>query len=935
MLPPIRCLAALLLLAGTALSAAVDPARDFVWQEAEGWVRQQGAGQVRDRWQFLSGRALGGGFGTQVGHFAEYLVELPVAFENACIFVRIRPGGRSAGGAYQLAVDGKAIGQEPAIRLGAPNQWQFARVPVGPLARGTHAIRISLHGDSAPVTIDGFFIAAEAFKPPQADWYQGLTNLLRERSPSWIEFAEQQPPAGGGELGEDYCQYLGGRRDKDLIGSGNLTVRVGRNGCWVKFLDQIWDHGLFDVAAGSVESWYPDHIVLRPTRRGALIERRTVYITPGHLAGAIVELENPTATEAPGELVIRGNMPSTARLVDGEGAMIVTAAASGYHGHTLHAAFGAARRADEVLVEGTVYRLVYRPRVPAGGKVRLSFALGMGLAADRAADVRALLAQNDPLKPNRAAWNAFFADAIPRFRCSDPYYQKLYYYRWWSLATKMMRPGLPDRVCSGPLEGIINFDNLISASGVCLSVTDLRWMRDPTWATETTNTFYHPQNMVDGRLTHHLNLEGPSRYGFASTTVTPYVNYGVYALYQTWLLHPQSARKVAEDRFDQLLGAVHSYDNFFDTDGDGIYEQYPNSVPAATEYLASYYYFNPVAELCLSRPVTEQNKEQRFAELEQQKKQILFSPNFQWPGTPDELLRHYQQRRLHYYETVDQACCGYLDHLAMARICGWLGKSDEAARLHALAERTRRAILEKMWDPDDRFFYDLDTKTDERSKVKVFVGFYPFWAGIARPEHVGALDKLYDPAVFGTRSVPPMLAKDYPFPDFLPKQGNWPWCYWNWPSWPYGVCRLVDAAANAAKTIAPETAPKAADLLRRYTRNAHFVGGTNLNIVCIPEYNDPDQPLAQPHDLDYNHSYYIDLVIRHLVGLEPTEEDAIRLRPLSATAVESFSLENVRYKGRNVSVRWKAGDGYSVELDGQVVARRADLGPLDCRLPTK
>ena len=69
---------------------ALDPTRDFVWQEGEGWARQQGAGEIRDRWQLISHRALGGSFGKQKGDFAEYLVQLPIPLENACLFVPIR-----------------------------------------------------------------------------------------------------------------------------------------------------------------------------------------------------------------------------------------------------------------------------------------------------------------------------------------------------------------------------------------------------------------------------------------------------------------------------------------------------------------------------------------------------------------------------------------------------------------------------------------------------------------------------------------------------------------------------------------------------------------------------------------------------------------------------------------------------------------------------
>lgn len=102
----------------------------------------------------------------------------------------------------------------------------------------------------------------------------------------------------------------------------------------------------------------------------------------------------------------------------------------------------------------------------------------------------------------------------------------------------------------------------------------------------------------------------------------------------------------------------------------------------------------------------------------------------------------------------------------------------------------------------------------------------------------------------------------------------------------------------------------------------------DFKTVCIPEFNDPFQGLTRPHDLDYNHSYYIDLVIRHVAGFEPRSEDSILLQPLR-TGLKEFLVENVRCKGQDISVRWKAGEGYVLSVDGKEVKRRRDLGEIE------
>ena len=318
-----------------------------------------------------------------------------------------------------------------------------------------------------------------------------------------------------------------------------------------------------------------------------------------------------------------------------------------------------------------------------------------------------------------------------------------------------------------------------------------------------------------------------------------------------------------------------------------------------------------------------------YNELETIRSNALVSPNFRWPKTPRQLREHLEQRAGFHYETVDQACCGYLDHVAMAELAERLGNADDGAHYQQLAEKSRQAILARMWNERDGFFYNLDTRTDEQAPVKTFVGFYPFWARIADKRHAAILTHLYDPKVFWAERLPPMLSLDYPRRKIM--VDRWPFRYWNYPSWPYGLCRLADAACNAAKSVAPDTAGNAAELLRRFTRHAHFPRG-DLARPCIPEFVDPHKGLQRFSELDYNHSYYIDLVIRHLVGLEPSMDDRVELLPLPA-GLERFSLEGVKYKGHDVSIRWDAESGYELWVDGKRAARRDDLGPITYDLP--
>ncbi len=85
---------------------------------------------------------------------------------------------------------------------------------------------------------------------------------------------------------------------------------------------------------------------------------------------------------------------------------------------------------------------------------------------------------------------------------------------------------------------------------------------------------------------------------------------------------------------------------------------------------------------------------------------------------------------------------------------------------------------------------------------------------------------------------------------------------------------------------------------------------------------------------DYNHSAYCDLIISGLVGLRPRADDVIEVNPLVPEGVWGwFCLDNVLYHGRVITILWDRtgekygrGTGLRVFADGKEVAHRQTLG---------
>lgn len=96
-----------------------------------------------------------------------------------------------------------------------------------------------------------------------------------------------------------------------------------------------------------------------------------------------------------------------------------------------------------------------------------------------------------------------------------------------------------------------------------------------------------------------------------------------------------------------------------------------------------------------------------------------------------------------------------------------------------------------------------------------------------------------------------------------------------------------------------------------------------------PDTGRPIVGLDRSHH--YFHSGYIDLILSGLVGIRPRADDVLEVDPLLPVgkALRWFRVQDVPYHGHRVSVTWDVDGrhfgtrGLSIEVDGQVVARRA------------
>ncbi len=740
------------------------------------------------------------------------------------------------------------------------------------------------------------------------------------------------------------CAYLGGRADKNFLGSGNVALVIEPGKTKVLFVQQWKEKGLFDWAAGTVRSWCPDRIEMNEAMPplGATISHapvsRKIFITRDDVAGMELVWKNNTANEISVHASFTGMLPgntTTGQNTDA-GFLYATVPYSDKVLQPVHYVLGSSLKPGKVDLQNNNYNTAYVISIKPGEKksltILLSTATNLQLANKavnrwkKISDIPAAVRQD---------WNNWFEKEIPRFSCSNPYFEKLYYYRWWSLYTKMIFAQVGHFYFPSPREGTVAYDGVVSYSGSCVSVDELRWMRKPDWAFSTTKEFFAAQNLNDGYLSNHIwdwGVDADSSNMDVSGRSVPYQNYAVDAFRGALLVHPEKEQKTLKDVWPQMQSNLQSYQRIFDVDKDGLYETYPWSNSAGQEWTARYSYFDPIPEMFRNeRSRTYKPDGSKPAEdmelMNKIRNSVVTAPDLHWPQTAEELYRIYYETADHRLATVDQTTYAYKNFCAAASLARLLNDTASEKLYAAMSERTRTQLLSVMWNAADRFFYDVKPVVQKQARVKATTGFYVFWARIADQSHVPMLQHIFNPKTFWTKYPLPSLPLDYEKYTQLQETG---WTYWNCATWPRTTCHVVDGALWAAKTLDSSLSKNAATLFNRYTR-MHFPNDT-IQKPNIAERYDPHTGSPFMPELDYNHSTWIDLLMQHVAGITPQDSDDLMIDPVDM-GWNSFSVKNIRYRNHDIDIEFNRKKGMLIRVDGIIKSKTTGLQKVVIKIP--
>lgn len=475
----------------------------------------------------------------------------------------------------------------------------------------------------------------------------------------------------------------------------------------------------------------------------------------------------------------------------------------------------------------------------------------------------------------------FMLTNCPRFACPDKDIERTYYFRWWTFR-KHLRHDLGVWTVS-------EFLPKVSWSGagntiVCPAGHHLRegrWLRDPKYATENARFW-----LADPRATH--------RWGYSS-----------------WLF--TGACGVAEVTGDEALPG--------------------ELLDSAVAYYRRW-------EEGFERNGWPQAKTARMGG--DGNGGFLSIDNYE--GSEISLGGH------GYKPLFASAMWSEAAHIA--KIAKSTGRAELAAEFAGKAEAVRQSVLAHCWNPAVGFF-TTEATNGVKGAVRELHGYAPWYFGMPTDGRSADWMQLTDPQGFAARYgliFPERRAKGFTV-DYKGHE-----CKWNGPSWPFATSIALTALANDLHRSSSPSPRLFTSLLWQYAdaqRRTHpkpwREKGSDSDWEVVPwidenKHPDKDEWLSReiirktpsmvnrfPRERgkDYNHSTFCDLVISGLVGFVP-KGAGFTVDPLFPADWDYLVLEDLRYRGHDISIRWQRGVGLCVLMDGKEVAQRETVGRLSC-----
>ena len=300
----------------------------------------------------------------------------------------------------------------------------------------------------------------------------------------------------------------------------------------------------------------------------------------------------------------------------------------------------------------------------------------------------------------------------------------------------------------------------------------------------------------------------------------------------------------------------------------------------------------------------------------------------------------------------------YADALAIVQAAERNGDTATAQTYKAKAASLKANVQKLLWDPKREFFFPMSMRDETDADGNIVKkhtltyqsgkyagsphgreehGYIPWQFGMVDAVFESAWKFLMDPNYFFAPYGPMTVERNDP--QYVLKTSC---CWWSGQSWPYATAQTLKAMANLLHHY-KQSVVSAAD----YVKLLHILAISHRKdgIPYLAEALNPDNGSFLGHDAynhseHYFHSSFNDLIITGLVGLNPRTDNTVEIAPLAPAEWDYFALEDVAYRGQNLTIVWDQdgthygkGKGLQVWANGKRIGMRATIGKLTAKLP--
>lgn len=627
--------------------------------------------------------------------------------------------------------------------------------------------------------------------------------------------------------------------------------------------------------------WHPSHLYRRTTEHSLCIQENK-FITHDDVLIDQLELTNE------GDVMVRVVVETSSGALSGSARVGKDGIAGGWrtYGQSLRMILAAPARPDS---NARVLRteLLLRPGESAEMFAAVAVA-GTQQVAQEA--LRKWADSENPLGMHEKQYQGWFDRNCPKFECSDPYVNVMWWYRWFVARHNYAEPGVGKLRHPVFYEGKHGgYSRAVTASAP-LILNEVRWLRDARYA------HGEIQNFVKNQPKHGIYRDlwvdavrglDPGREGNPDPG---YEEFLPAAFWGALLVHPSIS--LLEDVAVSITNNLEGLRKLRDQNDNLLLN--PGGHHMTQEHAPSFAHFHDYADWY------------DYTELERPDYSAFF------------------------YGSLCAAAAAHR-HLAHSKLAEWFDN---------MAARCADAICEHLWDDEDGFFYPIREADGEFARCVEANGMFPFaWNAVPNEaKYHRAVDHLLDDRELFTQW--PFATASRRCPAFSAHPGYWGTerkssiAMWNGPTWPYTNSILAEAMANLIRHHTQDTVTEQilCAFIGRFARMMFEEEDAGSPLVREVYDSETGEGYGCP---DYFHSSFNDLIVRFMCGIVPLDDDELIVDPL-CVGWTHFRLENVRYRGHDVSIIWEGRarkqayddvePGLTVIVDGEVAAHQLELG---------